>query len=246
MPGSTQRLLGVGSAVSIVSVIVAVAAGGRQQASVVAPEQLFLTPWRPPDGQRCEVVTGAVPAFDAIFDSSAVAALLQARRLSGHVLFDVDIHPPQDTVRQRLGAGRLNVDLRVIESQGPAGLAQTVAGALHVLVRQPIDSRFILRLDLPGGTVRRAPALLCRAALAGEHEFYALLAALRPAGLRAEPDIEVEVGADGSVRTVTLSRSSGNDDFDRDLLSAARAAQFNPALVNRSPVTMRQLFRLRF
>lgn len=60
-----------------------------------------------------------------------------------------------------------------------------------------------------------------------------------PAGLPETPRparVDVEVGPDGNVISVTLSQSSGNPDFDAAALAAAKQSVFAPATLNGLPV----------
>ncbi|WP_008311756.1 energy transducer TonB [Leptolyngbya sp. PCC 6406] len=48
------------------------------------------------------------------------------------------------------------------------------------------------------------------------------------AGVEGQPMVSVDINPDGSVRSVTLTRSSGNPDIDQAALQAARNSRFQP------------------
>ncbi|NCJ08427.1 TonB family protein [Synechococcales cyanobacterium C] len=50
----------------------------------------------------------------------------------------------------------------------------------------------------------------------------------RRARIEGQPQVNVDINPDGSVRAVTLTRSSGNADIDRAAIEAARQSRFQP------------------
>ena len=68
----------------------------------------------------------------------------------------------------------------------------------------------------------------------------------RRAGAEGVVGVRIALAADGSVRQVELTRSSGSRLLDESALAAARASTFTPASRNRSPVDSEAVASYRF
>ena len=68
----------------------------------------------------------------------------------------------------------------------------------------------------------------------------------RRAGVEGVVGVRIALAADGAVRQVELTQSSGSRHLDEAALAAARASTFSPALRNQSPVSAEAVASYRF
>jgi TonB family protein len=218
-------------------VAVLVVVGRSAAAQSAHPYDLFLSDWRPPPGQRCEL--GNAPVLSELIDTTTLYARLSGMT-RGSVLF---AWTKPDTVGWRTEYGALLDSMFVVERQLPDSTARLVRDALLLALKQSEDapSRALLRLDFAGHPVlRTAPSLECPPSMIEDSSMNAYRARLR-AAVGPEPRnavIGFVVGRDGATHAPRIISSSGDAAFDRAALAATAILHYRPALYNRVPVAV--------
>ncbi|HEY7194107.1 MAG TPA: TonB family protein [Gemmatimonadales bacterium] len=204
------------------------------------PYELFLSDWRPPPGQRCDL--GNTPALDALLDTAAFYARVSAVT-HGSVLF---AWTRPDTIGWRPEYGPMMDSMFVVERRMSDSTATLVHDALLAALRQSDDapSQALLRLDFDGRdgrpVFRTAPSLQCPPAVIEDSSRARSRARLRAIAGKEPRNavIGFMVGRDGATHESRVITSSGDDKFDSEALAASAVLHYRPALYNRVPVAV--------
>jgi len=213
-------------------------AGRSATAQSAHPYNLFLSDWRPPPGQRCDL--GATPALDALVDTAAFYARVSAIT-HGSVLFAWT--RPDTLGSQRPEYGPMFDSVFVVERRMPDSTATVIHDALLATLKRSKNSpsSALLRLDFDGHpTVRTAPSLECPPAMIEDSSRARSRARLRAIAGKEPRNavIGFMVGRDGATHESRIITSSGDDKFDTEALAASAVLHYRPALYNRVPVAV--------
>ena len=214
-------------------------AGRSASAQSAHPYDLFLSDWRPPPGQRCEL--GGTPALTALVDTAALFTRLTAAGItSGSVLL---AWTKPDTIGWRPEYGPMFDSLFVVERRMKDSTANLVHDALLAALKQSKDapSGALLRLDFDGRPVlRTAPSLQCPPAVIEDSSRARSRARLRAIAGKEPRNavIGFMVGREGATHESRVITSSGDDKFDSEALAASAVLHYRPALYNRVPVAV--------
>jgi len=199
------------------------------------PRSLFLTPWRPPPGQRCSVRKKRIPDVGLLLDTVALRRTL-AHFGPGSAVGTLAYWPADTAWHEAYGPRPDSVV--IVETTYPESLRVPLRAALLDAVRGRTPERLLIRLDLGSHLrVRLAPALECPPAVRSKADLRRYTAALESFG--APPGravLQFLVRPDGSLTAFQLRISSGDRDFDRAALSAVPLLSFHPGLINQIPV----------
>ncbi len=216
-------------------------AGGNATAGAQSahPYNLFLSDWRPPPGQRCDL--GETPALNALVDTAAFYLRVSSLKRGSMLL--AWTRPDTLGSSDRTEYGPIIDSMFVLERTVPDSTARQVRDALVETLKQSKDSpsRALLRVDFGSRpTLRTAPSLECPPAMIEDSSRARSRARLR-AIAGPEPRnavIGFTVGRDGATHAPRIITSSGDDKFDAAALDAAAVLHYRPALYNRVPVAV--------
>lgn len=210
--------------------------GGAAAAAKVVPE---ISPWTPPDGQRCSAAGGGF-AIGAILDSvAAVRAVEAVGPADGALLLSVSVDSTGTLSR-----------FHVIETTLPEPEAEPIAAEIEGVVRGETARRRLGRilLEVADGRVtvlRSGASRTCLPAIANEPAVQRALAAQhRTLGEVGSAVVWLFVDTAGNIERSHVQISSGDPELDRAILEAGRTARFHPALIDRAPVAVWAQIRL--
>ena len=199
------------------------------------PRSLFLTPWRPPPGQKCSVSKKPVPAVDLLFDTTALGRAV-ARFGAGSVVAALAFWPTDTAWHDEFGPRPDS--LVIVETTLPDSLRGPIRAALLGALQDRIAARLLIRIDLNReARLRLAPALECPPVVRSQLEVRRYTAAIQSAG--APPGravLQFLVRPDGSLAAFTMKTPSGNPELDRVALRTVQLLRFTPELINHVPV----------
>ncbi|MEW5931587.1 MAG: energy transducer TonB [Gemmatimonadota bacterium] len=214
--------------------------------------------WSPPQGQRCEVddAPRQLPAVDQVVDSAALAGDLAGAGTGGHALFTVgyDTLGVADTVR--LAGGDLPAATRAAWLQA---VTRRVRGRspFPVPVRRgrPESWSVLLRVDAGNapafrlGRSEHCPPVLTNGftVQAYAQQTFAELVRNNPGQRRpARVVMDFVVDSTGAVRDARVHTSNGAPSVDEIARRAVSQGRFQPALLNRVPVSSRNRMPFNF
>ncbi len=211
---------------------------------------LSLSEWRAPSGQRCVVrpEPTPLPAFGALFDSVAVAAVASEFPARGAALYSVAID----------SLGILS-ELRLIESTLPEEEAVALQDTLiHFAKSGGSEAREVrpevrnihvrVRLDT-GGTpgMRVGYSEECPPEMRDRRHLERLLAEANARARRSgQVELWIFIGEDGRVRQARVVGSSGDTFLDGIAVGLVSQIEFSPALLDRKPVPVWTKFPITF
>jgi TonB family protein len=197
------------------------------------PRKLFLTRWRPPPGQHCNVDKRAVPSLATLFDTVELYRAIPSS-VHGSVVF---AFAPPDT-GWRDDYGPRPDSMAIVETTMSDMLDSTIRIALLLTLRRPTTVPFLVRLDLKEPPVLHvASALLCPPAISTANDPGRYLPILRSVGGGPHrASLEFIVRPDGTTTHSRVSTSSGDSRFDQAALSIIPLISFNPGLIDRIPM----------
>jgi TonB family protein len=212
-----------------------VAGQGACAPARIDPRALFLTPWRPPSGQKCSVNRKPIPAADGVFDTAALGRAV-ARFGSGSVVAALAFWPTDTAWHEEFGPRPDS--LVIVETTLPDSVRGPIRAALVGALRRRIVERLLIRVDAnQAARLRLAPALECPPAVRSRAEVRRYAAALQSLG--APPGravLQFLVRPDGSLTAFKVPIPSGDPDFDRAAVSSVQLLRFTPGLINHIPV----------
>jgi len=229
--------------VALALLAVAARSGAGQSAH---PYDLFLSDWRPPSGQRCDL--GEAPALSALVDTAALFQRLGAAGIThGSVLLAWTRH---DTVGTGPEYGPMLDSVFVLERRLPDSTAGLVHDAVLASLTRSRDapSGALLRFDFDAHpTLRTARSLWCPPAIIEDVNMDNYRARLRAVAGKEPRNavIGFVVGRDGATHAPRIISSSGDGAFDMAALAAAAVLHYRPALYNRVPMAVYVRFPVR-
>jgi TonB family protein len=203
--------------------------------SASGPAVTDLTPWSPPEGQRC-TPTGPTHTVAELLDTTALAGRIsEASPADGDNLASV-----------RAGHGDRPLRLHPVETTLPPHDAEVVEAAIRATARSWDTEK-----DRPGGrlhvgvaggtatTVALGPTQACTPDIINERELAAHLEDLAKAERRSgTANVWIFVGTSGTADSVRINRSTGRPTLDLAMARIARRARFHPALLDRRRVAV--------
>jgi len=213
------------------------ATAGAQSAH---PYDLFLSDWRPPPGQRCDL--GEAPALSALVDTAALDQRLSGGGTNGSVLL---AWTRPDTILWRPEYGPMFDSLFLVERRMADSAARQIHDAVLATLQQSKDapSGALLRLDFDGQghlTLRTARALQCPPSIINDSSMDKYHARLRAIAGKEPRNAVIGfiVGRDGATHAARIITPSGDGAFDMAAVDLSAILHYRPALYNRVPVAV--------
>ena len=197
------------------------------------PQDLFLSPWRPPTGQRCEVLNKPVPSPAAVFDTVGLYPIMTDLKAGSVVLA---FAPPDTNWREDYGPRPDS--MAVVETTAPNTVSLLIREALLRALKRPVPVPLLVRIDLTEHPLLQvAPALVCRPTVSSQADMQSFRAALRSVGGGPHRALlQIVVRPDGAVTAIRVSTPSDDPQFDHVALTAVSLLRLSPGLLNRVPI----------
>jgi TonB family protein len=223
---------------------------------VAAGPSLLPAGWAPPQGQRCEVqdAPGQLPSVDQVVDSAALAGELGGA--AGYGLFTVgfDTLGMADTVR--LSGGDLPAAAQTAWYQAVTRrMRERSPFPVPVRRGRPQGWSVLLRVDagnppaLRVGRSEECPPVLTNAFAVQNYVQQAFSELIRSNPIQQRPArvmMDFVVDSTGAVRDARVETSTGFPAVEEIAHRAIRQGSFQPALLNRRPVSVKVRMPIQF